>query len=245
MNTADTRHHLHLIRDHLGDLAAAQHTDPAPTWPPQRLTTEMWAIRDAQAAAERADRNDHALGDSPAPVLNLDAMQAHQDISEELLMLADIVAEACQLPVAVEHRADPERWRFNASWKNGPHWAAVYVDGRLAGDDLDGRHFRPIPLRTADEVARVARECWRVMARVLGIGSQATVVPDRPCPWCRGQLRLHQPAGEAPYVVCVTGWDCKTPSRRDHRGRGLWVGGEMAQLVTALEQRAHAAGGAQ
>ena len=117
MNTADTRHHLHLIRKHLGDLAAAQHTDPAPAWPPQRLTTEMWAIRDAQAAAERADHNDHALGDAPAPVFNLDAMQAHQDISEALLMLADIVAEACQLRVATEHHADPARWRFNASWR--------------------------------------------------------------------------------------------------------------------------------
>jgi hypothetical protein len=265
MTTADTRRTLHLLRDHLGDLQAAMHTDPQPVWPPQRLTTEMWAARDQQAREERAERGSLALTDAPAPIANVTAMEAYQHVTEQLLTLADVVAAACQRPVrqalhdaeghlsdeevaaAELDAADPRRWHYNASWANGPHWAAVYVDGRLAGDDLgdpDDDLFRPLPGRLEPEVRRVATDCWHRTAAVLGIGDRTDVLP-RPCPWCRQErLTLHQPVGEAPYVVCRTGWDCGAPARRDDRGRPLWIGGEMAHLHTALEQRERTGGAA-
>jgi hypothetical protein len=255
MTTATTRHHLHLLRDHLGDLHAARHTDPSPVWPPQRLTTEMWAIRDAEAAAERAERNADALGDAPAPVVNLAALEAYQDIEDALGQLADVVAAACQrpaytlpVPTSDPRRSapwipnpvdaqDPRRWHINRATTNA-HWAAVYVDGRLAGDDLGGVDdlFTTLPVRLEDEIASVVRELWRRMATVLGIGDRTDTLP-RPCPWCKGKLRLRQPPGEAPYVTCRTGWDCSAPHRRDARGRPLWIGGEMVHLHTALEKR--------
>lgn len=253
MSTATTRHTLHLIRDHLGDLHAARHTEPTPVWPPQRLSTELWLQRDQEAAQERAEWTTDAIGDSPAPVLNLDALTAYEDITRELGELADVIAAECQtmprsVPVPTSRldvqegwrvdpldASDPRRWKFNRATTNA-HWAAVYIDGRLAGDDLDDDLFHPIPDRLTREAGQTIRQCWRRMAAVLGIGDRTTTLP-RPCPWCRNELALRQPAGEAPYVVCAGRWECTAPVRRDDRGRPLWLGGEMAHLHAAFQQR--------
>lgn len=241
MTTADTtRNTLRQLREHLGDLAAAQYTDPHAVWPPQRLTTEMWAVRDAEAAAERAERNELALGDAPAPVLNLTAMETLQHVETELLALADVVANACQrgvLAIPREHRDDPLRWHFNASWAKGLHWACVFVDGRLADDDLDTVHFLRMPDRVRREAAEVIRECWRQTAAVLGIGERHVEIPDRPCPWCGGVLMLHQVPDESPMVTCQTGRDCTAPVERDPRGRALWDWRHLGRLAGALDAR--------
>ncbi|MEY9937334.1 hypothetical protein [Streptacidiphilus sp. MAP5-3] len=249
MTTADTtRRTLKLLREHLGDLMAAQYTDPAPVWPPQRLTTEMWAVRDAEARAERAERNEYALGDSPAPVMNLTAMETLQHVEAELLALADIVADACQEVVrsvgrgstqadfdaAIAFNSSPLRWNYNASWKQGPHWAAVYVDGRLADDDLTTGHFRRMPDRVRREAADVIRDCWHRTAAVLGVGERHVEIPDRPCPWCGGVLMLHQVPDESPMVTCQTGRDCTAPVARDPRGRALWDWRHLGRLAGAL-----------
>ncbi|MEZ0066718.1 hypothetical protein ABIA32_002730 [Streptacidiphilus sp. MAP12-20] len=251
MSTADTRNTLKLLRDHLGDLKAAQYTDPNPVWPPQRLTTEMWAIRDQEAAAERAERNEYALGDAPAPVLNLTAMETLQHVEAELLALADIVANTCQRPVptltvksspidilrARNDHTDPRRWHYNASWKQGAHWAAVYVDGRLADEDVwePDSLFLPMPDRTRREAGEVIRDCWQRTATILGIGDRRVTIPDRPCPWCGGVLILHQPADESPSITCQTGTDCTAPVTRDQRGRAVWDWLHLGALVNALD----------
>jgi hypothetical protein len=224
----------------------------------------MWAARDAEAAAERAERGLLALTDAPAPIANITALETYRHVTEQLLALADVVAAACQRPIRQAARddhghlsdeaaaaaqadaQDPRRWHYNASYAQGPHWAAVYVDGRLAGDDLgDGDDlFRPLPPKLEPEIRRVVTDCWRRTAGVLGISDRTDPLP-RPCPWCRQErLTLRQPVGEAPYVVCGTGWDCAAPARRDDRGRPLWLGGELAHLNTALEQRQRTEGAA-
>lgn len=239
MTTADTtRQTLRTLGDHLGDLMAAQYTDPNPVWPPQRLTTEMWAQRDAEAAAERAERNELALGDAPAPVLNLAAMETLQYVEGELLALADTVANSCQhgvLAIPREHRDDPVRWRYNASWAKGLHWACVYIDGRLADDDLDTVHFRSIPGFIRREATEVIRDCWHRTAAVLGIADRHVPIPDRPCPWCGGVLMLHQPADDSPSITCQTGIDCTAPVVRDQRGRAVWDWRHLGRLTGALD----------
>ena len=263
MTTADTRHNLRIIRQYWGDLLAAIDTDPQPVWPPQRLTTEMWARRDAEAAIERAERSSDALGDSPAP-LNLDAAQAVDDLTTEILALADQVAAACQRPLsavtyrhdgsqaaardaatrtaaAVADNTDPRRWHYNASWARGVHWAAVYIDGRIAGEDLDDGLFRPIPPQLARDVAIVADHAARRILTVLGIGTTSTVIPDRPCPWCGAELRFHQPVDEPPTVTCSTGSSCTAPVPLDDRGRRTWHWHDLAQLATALDAAEHRA----
>jgi len=255
--TTETRRNLRLIRQHWGDLLAAIDTDPQPVWPPQRLTTEMWARRDAEAAVERAERSSDALGDSPAP-LNLDAAQAVEEITTAILALADQVATVTQRPpirpprvhdgtkggakladdlraAADLDRTDPRRWHYNASWANGVHWACVYIDGRVAGDDLTDGLFRPLPEHMLREVAVVADNSARQLLRVLGIGTRSTVIPDRPCPWCGGELRMHQPVDEPPTVTCSTGPSCTAPVGQDDRGRRVWAWHDLAQLAHALD----------
>jgi len=257
VTTAETRRNLALIRQYWGDLLAAIDTDPQPVWPPQRLTTEMWARRDAEAAVERAERSSDALGDSPAP-LNLDAAQAVDDLTTEILALADQVAAACQRPpiqpprihdgtkggaqlaaglraAADLDRTDPRRWHYNASWARGVHWGAVYIDGRLADDDLGDGLFRPIPPQLARDVAIIADHAARRILSVLGIGTLSTVIPDRPCPWCGAELRLHHPVDEPPTVTCSTGRSCTAPVGLDDRGRRFWAWHDLAQLATALD----------
>ncbi|WP_165845767.1 hypothetical protein [Streptacidiphilus pinicola] len=210
----------------------------------------MWAVRDAEARAEREERNEYALGDAPAPVLNLTAMETLGYVEAELLALADVIANACQLAprfigpgaessidFVAAHNSDPRRWHYNASWSKGAHWAAVYVDGRLADDDLDAGHFRRMPDRTRHEAADVVRECWRQTAAVLGIGERHVPIPDRPCPGCGGVLMLHQVVDESPAVSCETGRDCTAPVERDIRGRAWWDWRHLGALAGALDAR--------
>lgn len=259
MTTADTtRQTLKLLREHFGDLMAAQYTDPHPVWPPQRLTTEMWAVRDAQARAERAERTDLALGDAPAPIANLTAFDAVRHITTALGELADIVAASCQLPIGdlpvpTTHPAlsagwipdprraeDPRRWHLTRT-ETSPHWAAVYIDGRLADEDLDDGLFRRMPVNVRRECAEVIGDCWRQTASVLGIGERHVEIPDRPCPWCGGVLMLHQIPDESPAVSCETGKDCTAPVERDVRGHARWDWRHLGALAGALDARARGA----
>lgn len=50
------------------DLAVSRFTDVVQTWREVTVSTEVLAERDAQAHAERLDRDGDALGQTPAPV---------------------------------------------------------------------------------------------------------------------------------------------------------------------------------
>ncbi|MDH6141135.1 hypothetical protein P3T35_003148 [Kitasatospora sp. GP30] len=235
MHTQHARHHLRVVREHLGDLAAAVHCPPAPVWPPRQLAAHLRAIADAEARAERLERADLALVDKRAP-LNLDAYDALETITEQLLDLADQVAGVVQW----RHDQDPRLWRFEHSHQQGAHWAAVYVDGRLAGDDL-GDGFIGTPDWLIATCATVAEDCARRTLTVLGLDERHTVIPGRGCPSCGQELTLHTGPDEPPTVTCPAGPHCQAAVPVDPRtGRRVWSWQHLPALLTALNQ-AHAA----
>jgi hypothetical protein len=81
----------------------------------------------------------------------------------------------------------------------------------------------------------VADNSSRQLLCVLGIGTLSTVIPDRPCPWCGAELRIHQPVDEPSTVTCSTGSSCTVPVGLDDRGRRVWNWHDLAQLAQALD----------
>ncbi|MCC9307717.1 hypothetical protein LN042_11515 [Kitasatospora sp. RB6PN24] len=232
MHTAHARHHLAVVRQHLGDLRAAVHCPPAPVWPPRQLAAHLRAIADEQAALERLERGGIALVDKRAP-LNLDAHDALTTITDQLLDLADQVAGEVQCGAD----DDPRFWQFKHSYRQGPHWAAVYVDGRLAGDDLhDG--FTACPDWLIATCATVAEDCARRTLTVLGLDRRHTVIPGRGCPSCGQELTLHTDPDGPPSVTCPGGPHCRAAVPVDPRtGRRVWDWQHLPALLTALNSQ--------
>jgi hypothetical protein len=232
----NARHDLAVVREHLGDLAAAVHCPPAPVWPPRQLSAHLRALADEQARAERLERGGIALVDTRAP-LNLDAYETLTAVTEQLLDLADQVAGE------VQHARgdDPRLWQFKHSHPQGPHWAAVYVDGRLAGDDL-GDGFSGMSDALIAICATVAEDCARRTLTVLGLDRRHTVIPGRGCPSCGQELTLHTDPDGPPSVTCPGGPHCRAAVPVDPRtGRRVWSWQHLPALLTALNQQRHAA----
>lgn len=251
------------IREQWGDLLAAIERPPAPEWPPReaRGFLDQLAAGDLDGPAHPVDRPPLVLREHPAP-LNLDALDAALDAERALFDLADQLAEQVQRPIrrtpkptangrsvaAVDGRdlADPARWRYASptdpgSRAHGVHWAAVWVEGRLLGEDVEGDLFRPVPPLLLDHAATVAGTARRDVERALGRDGRRTPL-DRPCPWCAGPLTGHTRPGGEPVVTCSTGEACTAPVLLD-RGRRAWQGANLVGLyvaMTAEGQRAEA-----
>jgi hypothetical protein len=235
LHAARARQHLATVRQHLGDLQAAVHCPPAPVWPPRQLAAHLRALADAEARAERLERAELALVDKRAP-LNLDAQDALDTVTEQLLDLADRVAGVVQW---CHDAGDSRFWQWEQSHPQGAHWAAVYVDGRLEADDLDG--FTGCPDWLIAVIDDVAEDCARRTLTVLGLDRRATVIPGRGCPWCRQELTLHTGPDEPPRVTCPAGPYCQAPAPVDPRtGRRVWDWSRLPALLTALNHQ-HAA----
>jgi hypothetical protein len=235
LHTQHARHHLRVVRQHLGDLAAAVHCPPAPVWPPRQLAAHLQALADTEARAERLERGGIALVDTRAP-LNLDAAEALDVVTDQLLDLADEIAAEVQIRYDA---GDPRQWHWRYSHPQGPHWAAVYVDGRLEGEDLDG--FLGMPDYLIALAAQVAEDCSRRTLTVLGLDRRHTVIPDRGCPSCGQELTLHTGPDEPPSVTCPAGPHCHATVPVDPRtGRRVWDWRHLPALLTALNQQ-HAA----
>ncbi|MGZ9931949.1 hypothetical protein ACXNSR_18980 [Streptomyces sp. NC-S4] len=199
------------------------------------------------------------LRQHPAPV-NLDALDAALDVERELFDLADQLAAQAQRPVRTGRdrhgrfvrdeadAADPARWTCTYHRDAGPaaavapgsrahglHWAAVWVEGRLLGEDVDTGLFRAVPARVIDEAAAVVSHARRKVERALGRDGRTTDLPE-PCPWCGGDLAARTRAGGEPSVACSTGDEgCPAPAALD-RGRRVWRGAELAGLAVALHE---------
>ncbi|MFZ3471447.1 hypothetical protein ACODT4_20680 [Streptomyces sp. 2.9] len=196
------------------------------------------------------------LREHPAPV-NLDALDAALDVERDLFDLADQLAAQAQRPVRTgrdahgrfvrdeDDAADPARWTCthhrdagpadavaHGSRTHGLHWAAVWVEGRLLGEDVDEGLFAAIPARVLDEAAAVVSRARRTVERALGRDGRTTDLPE-PCPWCGGALAARTRSGGEPLVMCSTGEGCEAPAPlyRDHR---VWRGADLVPLWVAL-----------
>ncbi|MFZ3569262.1 hypothetical protein ACNYS0_20130 [Streptomyces sp. BH034] len=253
------------VREQWGDLLAAIERPPAAEWPPRecRGFLDQLAAGDhvddeegEQPAAARVGRLPLILREHPAP-LNLDALDAALAVERDLFDLADQLAEQVQRPVrrvpkphrsgrsvaAVDarDRDNPARWHYAGQSEPGSrayglHWAAVWIEGRILGEDLDGDLFRPVPVRLLDHAAGTAARARRHLERALGRDGRTTTLDD-PCPWCAGPLTGRTRAGGEPAVTCATGRACGAPVLVDERGRRVWRGADLVGLFVALEAR--------
>ncbi|MFJ2017229.1 hypothetical protein [Streptomyces nodosus] len=136
-------------------------------------------------------------------------------------------------------RDDPARWQYAAptspgSRAYGLHWAAVWVEGRVCGED-NGDLFRSLPPTLLDEAAATARRARATVERALNRDGQPTKLDD-PCPWCGGRLTAHTRSGDpaAAVIVCGTGPGCGAPVVLEH-GRRVWQRETLAGLWAALD----------
>ncbi|MEV0115557.1 hypothetical protein AB0H77_20315 [Streptomyces sp. NPDC050844] len=239
---------LRTIREQWGELLLAIETPPADVWPPRQLSHTMRALDDEQLVVE--ERAPLVLREHPAP-LNVAALDAGLAIERQVFDLADTLAAAVQ---RVSH-GDPRRWDYQhpgapdarsaaGSRAHGLHYACVWVEGRVLDEDtepepqLDGTlaapPFAPLPPHLLHEARRTARIAEGRLLRTLGLDQRTTPVPDRPCPWCGGELTLHTGPEQAPTVTCSTGPECAGPVPLDVQGRRVWNWGELHVLVGVL-----------
>lgn len=253
------------IREQWGDLLAAIERPPAPEWPPREYRTvdiQAAALDDETPAEPRIGRLPLTLREHPAPV-NLDALDAAIAVERELFDLADQIAAEIQRPVRTGRdqtgrfvrdetdAANPARWHPPTHRDAGPaavssagsrayglHWACVWIEGRVCGEDLDGDLFAPMPPRLLDRTASVAAWARRHVERALERDGRTTTLDD-PCPWCGGKLVGRTRPGGEPVVTCSTGEGCGAPVTLDH-GRRTWRGAELVGLFAALDARRRA-----
>lgn len=134
-------------------------------------------------------------------------------------------------------RDDPARWHYQAptspgSRAYGLHWAAVWIEGRVLGEDVDRGLFSAVPARLLDEAAAVARRARADVERALNRDGR-TVTLDAPCPYCAGELTGATQVGGEPFVWCARGEACPAPVILDRRRR-MWRGGDMVGLWVAM-----------
>ncbi|TGB14408.1 hypothetical protein [Streptomyces sp. MZ04] len=244
---------LRTIREQWAELLLAIEMPSADVWPPRQLAHTLRATDDEPLVVE--ERAPLVLREHPAPA-NLDALDAGLAIEQQVFALADTLA------AAVQHagHGDPRRWDFQhpgaadargaaGSRAHGLHFACVWVEGRVLDEDtepeqqLDGPlaapPFAPLPPHLLYEARRTACIAEGRLLRALGLDQRTTPVPDRPCPWCAGELILHTGPEQAPTVACTTGPLCTAPVPLDERGRRVWGWGDLLTLVAALAKAEH------
>ncbi|GAU67668.1 hypothetical protein SSP35_05_02350 [Streptomyces sp. NBRC 110611] len=232
---------LRAVRELWGELLVAIETPPADVWPPRQLAHTLRPVADSPVV-ERAPL---ILREHPAP-LNVTALDAGIAVEQALFDLADTLAAAVQrAPLD-----DPRRWKYRSqtapgSRAHGLHWAALWIEGRLLDEDtepgqqLDGTltaaPYLPLPEHLLHEAHRVALTAEARVLRALGLDQRETPIPDRPCPWCGGELTVHTGPDEPPTVTCVGGASCSAPVALDLWGRRVWEWSDLMGLADALD----------
>lgn len=244
---AQTATALRRIRELWGELLIAIDTPPADVWPPRQLVHTLRPTTEPDDTL--ATRTPLALREFPAPV-NLAALDTGLAIEEALFGLADILAATCQHAEA----DDPRRWQIHTetspgSRAHGLHWAAVWIEGRVLGEDTEPEPqpdgtvapapFRPLPASQQAEARRTARECEDRLLHTLGLDRRDTPIPDRPCPWCTGPLTLHTGPDAPPAVTCATGPSCTAPVLANENGHRIWRWRDLPALSRALDAMDH------
>lgn len=240
---------LKTIRELWGDLLVAIETPPADVWPPRQLSHTL----NPQPDEPLVQRLPLTLREYPAPV-NLGALDAAVEIEEAIFDLADILAAACQrAPLGDDRRWEMRSQAGPESRASGLHWACMWIARRVRSEDTepeigpDGT-TAPAPfvvLREAMQIEarHIARAAEQRLLRALGLDHRSVVIPDRPCPWCTGELTLHQGPDIPPSVTCATGASCTAPVLLDESGRRVWRWRDLFGLAKALDakERRHSA----
>ncbi|MFM9368157.1 hypothetical protein [Streptomyces sp. Da 82-17] len=249
----ETAESLGTVRELWGELLLAIETPPpAETWPPRETGSFLHTGSTGDEPLVVADRAPLVLREHPAPA-NLDALDTGLAIERMLYDLADTLA------AAVQHADldDPRRWTFRSptspgSRAHGPHWAAVWIEGRVHDEDtepepqLDGTlsapPFDPLPLHLLHEARRTARSAENRLLRALRLEARTTPLPDQPCPYCGGELTLRTGPEQAPTACCSTGRACTAPVPLDDCGRRAWEGSDLLSLVKSVNARSGSTG---
>jgi hypothetical protein len=246
------------IREQWGDLLHAITMPPPAVWPPVQPSVQHLTRDDDADTGPHVGRLPLVLRQHPAPA-NLVALDAAMAIEQALFDLADRLAAAVQRPgpddYAGTRPADPDRWHYAGlrrldrrspvatagSRALGLHWAACWIEDRLAATEPTGLHgvVRGV-LR--DHAERVTAEAHRVLLAALGRDGRDTVLAD-PCPWCHGVLTARTHSGDPAQatVTCDTGPTCTAPTPYDDRARRTWAGRDLVQLYGALSAARSAA----
>lgn len=190
-------------------------------WRQPELSADARAERDAQARAERFERN--ALGaDSPAPV-DIAVLQTALDVLVYADDLAAAIAEHTGLPVL----PPPQLGELDA-W---PYLA--YAAAHLTEDLVD--HAAPIARHMVDQVARAV--CMVYDSQVL----------DVICPWCSGRTPETPTGGARTWRVMLMPGDlvgivCTGQCSPPETDVGVWWYGQPCWPIarwTWLAKRVH------
>ncbi|MGX1631244.1 hypothetical protein [Streptomyces albidoflavus] len=265
LNRTQAAADLTAVREQWGDLLAAIADPPRPAeWMPyerrgflDQLAAVDRTVDDDQALGEPAvGRLPLVLREHPAPA-NLAALDAALDTERELFAMCDAVAERVQRPVRTVRtqrpgrlrystdaadRNNPARWHYPTAGSAGSrayglHWAAVWLEGRALGEQVDDL-FSPVPVVLVDQLAAVARAARRRVEGALGREARTITLADV-CPFCKaGRIVVHNGGGDprAAVATCSTGPSCPAPVTTE-RGRRAWRGPALVGLFTALESR--------
>lgn len=219
MTTTDN---LHTVLNHWADLQQALATSQADTWPPvmgiARLHDHLQADEDAWARRAE-ERSPDQLGATTAPlrIAILDTMTA---IDRGLVDAADAIASAVQRPpttrvpirvagpgddIALQLRTlilrdevDDRRWSFTDPRRRTGPYAAAWLLARH--DGAPGPCAKLTPLHQ-DAIATAARWAAGQIEHALELTRQTQAL-ERPCPRCRGALRIEGGDGQDPTVKC-------------------------------------------
>lgn len=218
--TSTAAEHLQTVIRHWPDLQDMLDTPTVVNWPPSGLRSylrDLEAVDRAELAAERADTDPSALGESAAP-LRIHVLDTMRTVEGALLRLADITASRIQRPaltvgltgrgwvdeaqlaavaLARRDREDPRRWSYQT--QRDATTAANWLMARLTGQPGPFRSLTDDHLR---HISRVAEAAAERVERTLGTTRQARTLPD-PCPHCRGALEILGGDGTPPAVKCT------------------------------------------
>ncbi|MCI3240264.1 hypothetical protein [Streptomyces spinosisporus] len=218
MTTADN---LQTVINHWPDLQASLATSQADTWPPvmgiARLHDHLKATEDAKEL-RALERSPTQIGASAAPlrIAILDTMTA---IDQRLVDSADIIASHVQRDPAngsvrvagpgddvalalrtliLKDEADARRWSYTDPRRRTAPFAAAWLLARI--ENAPGP-FAKLTGVHQDAIATAARWAADQIAQALEM-ARKTQVLERPCPHCRGQLRIEGGDGQVPAVKC-------------------------------------------
>lgn len=219
MTTADN---LQTVINHWADLQTALGTNQADTWPPvmgiARLHDHLKA--DDQAVEQRAlERSPEQIGATAAP-LRVEILDTMAAVDQRLVDGADVIADHVQrlpttrVPIRVagpgddialqlrtlilKDEADARRWSFTDPRYRTAPFAAAWL---LARHDGAPGPFAKLTTLHQDAIATAARWAADQIHHALEMARRAQVL-ERPCPHCRGVLRIEGGDGQDPTVNC-------------------------------------------
>ncbi|MGW6009683.1 hypothetical protein [Streptomyces sp. NPDC055210] len=213
--------HLQTVINLWTDLQQALGTTQADTWPPvmgiARLAEHLKTDDDRQE--QRAlERSPDQIGATAAP-LRIQILDTMRALDEQLVDVADQIASSVQRPperavvrtagpgdniglrlktLILKDQVDARRWSLTDPRLRTAPYAAAWL---LARHDGAPGPFRKLTgLQRADIESAAARAAGQI-EQALEM-TRRTQVLDRPCPHCRGVLRIEGGDGQDPTVKC-------------------------------------------